>query len=156
LWGSFYYSPIKQLVLELKGRAGLGDSYGKSKTIPIYERFYAGGADTIRGYRERKVGPRDIPTSEPIGGDSTLIGNAEITFPIYEKVLKGAVFYDIGNVWERMQDFVVGGDYKQGAGVGVRVKTPIGPIKVDWGYPLNKNHDDKRNGEFYFSVSHGF
>jgi len=154
-WSNFYISPINKLVLELKGRAGLANEYGNTEKVPIYERFYAGGAETIRGYRERKVGPRDPSSNDPIGGEGLMIGNAELTFPIYEKLIKGAVFYDIGNVWGNIEDFAQGG-YKQGAGIGVRVKTPIGPIKVDWGYPLSENHDDDREGQFYFSVSHGF
>ena len=153
---SFYYSPIDKLVLELKARAGLADSYADTDKVPIYERFFAGGANTIRGYKERKVGPRDPSSSDPIGGEATLIGNAELTFPIYEKVIKAAVFYDVGNVWSEMEDFATGGGYKHGAGVGIRVKTPIGPVKLDWGYPLSTNHDEKKEGQFYFSMSHGF
>ena len=155
-YGSFYYSPFKSIVIEFRGRAGLAETYGGTDKVPIYERFYAGGANTIRGYKERKVGPRDPQSNDPIGGESMAIGNIELTFPIYEKVIKGAVFYDIGNVWEKVGDFAVGGNYKMGAGVGVRVKTPIGPLKLDWGYPLSDNHDDEQQGEFYFSVSHGF
>ncbi len=142
-------------MLELKARAGIADSYLNTDKVPIYARFYAGGANTIRGYRERKVGPRDSLSNDPIGGESTLIGNAEVSFPIYEKLIKGAVFYDVGNVWGEIQD-IGQGDFKQGAGVGIRVKTPIGPLRMDWGYPLDKNHNDKQEGQFYFSVSHGF
>jgi len=83
------------------------------------------------------------------------LGTAEITFPVYEKLIKGAVFFDTGNVWADFGDFFDGG-LKSGAGIGVRVKTPIGPLKLDWGYPLNDNHDDKKEGQFYFSVSHGW
>jgi len=157
---SFYWTPPwkpvhKKVVLEVRGRAGLGSGYGNTDSIPIYEKFYAGGANSIRGYKERKVGPRDPDSNDPIGGASTLIGNAEVTFPIYEKAIKAAFFYDVGNVWEGVKGFAQGG-YKQGVGLGVRVKTPIGPIKLDWGYPLNENHDDKREGQFYFSASHGW
>jgi outer membrane protein insertion porin family len=81
----------------------------------------------------------------------------EVTFPLYEKVLKGAVFMDAGNVWNDAGEFLIGGHYKAGAGIGVRVKTPLGPVRVDWGYPLIKNYeDDKGAGEFYFSMSRGF
>jgi len=153
--GSFYYSPLWKLVLELKARAGFADSYGNTDDVPIYERFFAGGANTIRGYRERKVGPRDPASNDPIGGESTLIGNAEMTFPIYEKYIKGAFFYDVGNVWAEIENFAQG-SYKHGIGVGLRLKTPIGPLKLDWGYPLSDNHDDEKRGEFYFSMSHGF
>ena len=151
----FYYSPIKNIVVELKGRAGVVDSYGDTDEVPIFERYYAGGANTIRGYQERKVGPRDPASNDPTGGEATLIGNIELNFPIYEKVIKGAVFYDVGSVWQRMEDFAQG-SYKQGTGVGLRVKTPIGPLKLDWGYPLSENHDDEKEGRFYFDVSHGF
>ena len=159
LSNKFYYSPPLQpfdkLVLEIKGRAGAVTEYANTDKVPIYERFYAGGANTIRGYRERRVGPRDTASNDPIGGEATLIGNMEITFPLYEKIIKGALFYDVGNVWAELADMGQGG-YKHGIGAGVRVKTPIGPLKLDWGYPLTDNQDDEKNGEFYFSVSHGF
>ncbi|MDP3791196.1 MAG: outer membrane protein assembly factor BamA [Candidatus Omnitrophota bacterium] len=155
---AFYHTFFEKFVLEFKGRAGWATSYGSSDEVPIYERFYAGGANTIRGYKERKVGPRDTGSDEPIGGDALLIGNAEITFPIYEKILKGAIFYDFGNVWADTKDFLVGGGYKSGAGIGIRVNTPVGPFRLDWGYPLVKNNtnDDSESGEFYFSISRGF
>lgn len=156
--GSYYYTFFEKVVLELKGRMGLEKPYGDSDSVPIYERFFAGGANTIRGYKERHVGPRDTEGSgDPIGGEAILIGNAELTFPLYEKLLKGAVFFDIGNVWKKSGDFLTGGDkYKSGVGVGVRVKTPLGPVKVDYGFPLVKNNDDSRTGEVYFSMSRGF
>ena len=153
---SFYHTFFEKFALEVKGRMGLESAYGDSDSVPIYERFFAGGINTIRGYKERRVGPRDPGSNEPIGGDSILLGNAELTFPLYENMLKGAVFYDIGNVWKRSGDFMGGGNFKAGAGVGVRVKTPLGPVRVDWGYPLNSNYDDERTGEFYFSMSRGF
>jgi outer membrane protein insertion porin family len=157
LSGAYYYTFFDKLVLEAKARAGLADSYGDTVDVPVYERFYAGGANTIRGYRERFVGPRDVGSGEPIGGDAILIGNIELTFPIYEKVLKAAVFYDIGNVWPKIGDFLDNASqFKSGAGIGVRVKTPLGPVKVDYGIPLSKNHEDKREGQFYFSMSRGF
>jgi outer membrane protein insertion porin family len=154
---AFYHTFFEKFVLELKGRAGWATAYGSSDAVPIYERFYAGGANTIRGYKERKVGPRDTGSDEPIGGNTLLVGNAEVTFPIYEKILKGAVFYDVGNVWASTEDFIVGGGYKSGVGVGIRVNTPVGPFRLDYGYPIVKNNkDDSKNGEFYFSISRGF
>ena len=153
---AFYHTFFEKVTLELKGRAGLASAYGSTKDVPIYERFFAGGANTIRGYKERRVGPRDEGNGEPVGGDAILIGNAEVTFPLYEKMLKGAVFFDIGNVWAKPSDSFASTDVKAGAGIGVRVKTPIGPVRVDWGYPLVSNYEDDRTGEFYFSMSRGF
>ncbi len=155
--GTYYHTFFNKIVLEAKARLGLADSYDGTDNVPVYERFYAGGANTIRGYKERSVGPRDSGSDEPIGGNAILIGNAELTFPVYEKVIKAAVFYDIGNVWPKLKDFAnEASQFKSGAGIGVRVKTPLGPVKVDYGYPLSKNHEDKREGQFYFSMSRGF
>ena len=149
-----YFSYFEKLVLELKLRIGTADDYGDTRTVPISERFFAGGANTIRGYGERMVGPPDSNAS-PVGGKSMLVFNAECTFPIIE-VIKGAVFYDAGNVWRDSYhvDFT---ELVNGVGVGVRVKTPIGPIKLDYGYGLNyRDWDDSKNGRFYFSMSRGF
>ncbi|MFA6321596.1 MAG: outer membrane protein assembly factor BamA [Candidatus Omnitrophota bacterium] len=159
--GAYYHTFFEKIVLEAKARAGFADSYSDTSNVPIYDRFYAGGANTIRGYKERSVGPRDNDngggTDDPIGGNAILIGNIEFTFPIYEKVIKGAVFYDVGNVWARIDDFLDNASqFKSGTGVGVRVKTPLGPVRVDYGIPLSKNHDDKKEGQFYFSMSRGF
>jgi len=156
LSAAWYHTFIEKFLLELKGRAGWVSPYGSSDTVPIYERFFAGGQNTIRGYRERRVGPRDPGNNDPVGGESILVGNAEVTFPLFEKVLKGAVFYDVGNVWEKAGDMLDGSKLKSGVGVGLRINTPIGPVRVDYGYPLVSNYDDSKDGEFYFSMSRGF
>ncbi len=154
-----YYVPIKirstGTVLELRGRAGVVKAYGDSERVPIFERFFAGGARTIRGYNERKVGPLDPLTADPIGGEAMLIGNIEYTVPIIE-IVKLAAFFDIGNVWAKTSDFATGG-YKSGTGLGLRIKTPIGPVNLDYAYPLNDEPgEETRSGKFYFSVSRGF
>lgn len=154
---SQYISPGEEsrfvdLVLELKLRAGIVNDWD-NKGVPIYERFYAGGEGTIRGYEYRKVGPRIY--GEPIGGKSMLIGNIELTFPLVKKVIKGAVFYDIGNVWAKSNDFNLS-YLKKGAGVGIRLNTPIGPLKLDYGYGFDPDPGEKKQGHFYFSMSRGF
>jgi len=151
---SVYFSHWEKNVLELKFRAGAVDDFDESDRVPIYERFFAGGANTIRGYRERRVGPRDPSSKDPIGGKSMMIANVEYTFPIV-KVLKGAVFCDVGNVWPTVSQFG-SGDLKSGAGLGVRVKTPIGPVRLDYGYPLDADPDEEEKGRFHFTMSRGF
>jgi len=151
-----YNIPLKfDSVLELRLRIGMVDAYGDSERVPIFERFFAGGGDTIRGYNEKKVGPLDATTEDPIGGESTVVGNVEYTVPLIE-FIKFAAFFDIGNAWERVEDFG-SGELKSGAGVGLRVKTPIGPVNLDYGYPLSEEQgEEERSGKFYFSVSRGF
>lgn len=153
---SKYFGFLRSSTLELRLRAGIIDPYANSKEVPIYERFYAGGAYTIRGYNERKVGPIDPSSKDPIGGESMLVANIEYLYPIIN-VLKAALFYDVGNVWPGAEDFASGG-YKSGVGFGVRLKTPIGPVRLDYGWPLNKEPGElaKGRGRFHFSLSHGF
>ncbi len=149
-----YLSPSsKKLVLDMGLRFGIVNSFSNSE-IPIYERFYAGGGGTLRGYRERRAGPKDPSSGDPVGGKVMLLSSAETTFPIV-KVLKGAVFYDTGFVWNKLKDIDLG-DLVSGVGVGFRVKTPIGPVKLDYGYPLDDLPGEEKKGRFYFSMSHGF
>ena len=82
-------------------------------------------------------------------------GKIKYTIPLIDFV-KLAAFFDVGNVWAKTEDFA-SGDLKSGTGVGMRVKTPIGPINLDYGYPLNDEPGQGgRSGKFYFSVSRGF
>jgi len=153
---SHYFPLPRGSTLEFRARAGMGESYSNSERIPIYERFFAGGAYTVRGYEERKVGPIDPISKDPLGGESMLIGNIEYTYPLLS-FLKLAAFYDTGNVWSKMSDIGSGG-FKSSFGLGARIKTPIGPIMLDYGIPLNKEpgEDQKSSGRFHFSASHGF
>lgn len=153
--GSYDFPLAGGSVLEYRLRAGVVDSYGDSSYVPIYERFFAGGAYTIRGYNERKVGPLDPDSNDPIGGDSMLISNIEYIIPVVD-FIKVAAFFDSGNVWPKIGDFGDGG-FKSGTGLGLRVKTPIGPINLDYGYPLNDEPgEETRSGKFYFSISRSF
>jgi len=157
LSAAYYYSIIPNVVLELSAVGGMAEPYSDTKKIPIYERFFVGGAETIRGYSERSVGPRDANDRDiRVGGNSMLVGNAEVTFPLYKKLIKGAVFFDVGSAMKDAGDIFDTNEYKSGTGVGVRVKTPIGPLQLDYGFPLNDNEGDKKEGHFYFSMSHGF
>ena len=152
-----YYVPLKyNSVVEFSGRAGMVDSYGSTQKVPIFERYFAGGAQSIRGYSERSIGPVDTNTQDAIGGESILLGSMEYTIPLVE-VIKLATFFDAGNVWAKTTDFGKNKIY-MGYGLGFRVKTPIGPMKLDYGIPLDKEpgEDTKRSGKFYFSVSRGF
>ncbi len=152
-----HYMPLwRGSTLEFRGRMGLSDPFGNSEWVPIYERFFAGGSNTVRGYRERKVGPVDPITGDPLGGEALLVGNLEYTYPV-ASFLKLAAFYDVGNVWAKQSDFA-SGNYKAGIGLGVRIKTPIGPLMLDYGFPMDTEpgSEDRGDGRLHFSMSHGF
>lgn len=154
--GAKYYNiePIDS-VFEMKGRVGISDEYGDTLKVPIFERFYAGGANTIRGYEERRIGPRDTGTSDPIGGEAYWVVNGELTFPLVEGIIKGAAFYDVGAVDAQLDSFG-SAEIFQGIGLGVRLKTPIGPVRVDMGYPLDEVEGEDKKLQFYFNMSRGF
>jgi outer membrane protein insertion porin family len=153
---SHFFPMFRGSTLEARGRLGLTKPYGDSERVPIYERFFAGGAYTIRGYHERKLGPIDSSSKDPLGGEALLIGNLEYLYPAFS-FLKLVAFYDVGDVWEKVSGLGKGG-LKSGVGFGVRIKTPIGPIMLDYGIPLNKEpgNDSIGSGKFHFSMSHGF
>jgi len=163
---SHYFPMPRGAVLEVRGRLGLAEPYSSTSNIPIYERFFAGGAYTIRGYEERKVGPVDPLSKDPLGGASLAVGNIEYTYPLFS-FLKVAAFYDVGNVWEKIGDIfsnknangvINSGGFKSGFGLGLRINTPVGPIMLDYGIPMNKEsgEDTIKSGRIHFSASHGF
>jgi outer membrane protein insertion porin family len=158
--GASHYLPhAKRFVLESSARAGVVKAYGDGTEVPIFERFFGGGTGTIRGFRERHVGPRDPSSNDPIGGESTFVGTIEEVMTIVKDergrpILKGSVFYDVGDVWRRASEFAE--SFKSGTGVGMRVTTPIGPVRLDVGFPISKIEGEEREVRFHFNVSRGF
>ena len=153
---SFYTPAINKSVIELRLRGGIAAEFSDTNKIPIYERFFAGGASTVRGYRERKVGPIDKTTEDPLGGDKMLIGNIEYTYPLAD-FLKAATFFDIGKVWGNESANVEESGFMSSIGLGFRVNTPIGPVSVDYGWPLSKEvGEEGKEGRFHFNVSRAF
>lgn len=152
---SLYFPLVNKSVIELRFSAGVSDPFDNTDEVPIYERFFAGGASTIRGYQERKIGPIDAATDDPIGGEAIFVNNIEYTYPLTD-FFKLATFFDSGNVWRRNSDFFSDRLFKS-IGLGFRVKTPIGPINIDYGWPLDlEPGEEKKEGRFHFSVSREF
>ncbi len=146
-------------VFEIRGRAGFVDSYGNSDRVPLFDRFFLGGINSLRGYRYREVGPRE-PTFdgdfEPVGGNTYWYGSAEYRIPIV-KQLKFAVFYDIGMVYPNAFDFTpgVGNEfYNDNWGVGILLDLPIGPLRLDYGIPIHSDRENRSSGRFQFSAGY--
>ncbi|MCB9555973.1 MAG: outer membrane protein assembly factor BamA [Deltaproteobacteria bacterium] len=120
--------------------------------VPIFERFFVGGILDVRGFRPRSLGPRKPALSElnpnaevfafNKGGDKQLLFNAEIEFPIFEKVgIRGVVFTDAGNAFDDNENLSIAG-LRHSAGFGFRWFSPIGPLRFEWGLPLAPNADE--------------
>jgi outer membrane protein insertion porin family len=145
---SAWFFPIKNTTFMLRGRFGYAAGIW-GENLPLYERFYVGGIYTIRGLDWGDAGPKDEETGDPIGGTSELIFNVEYIFPIVtEMKLKGVVFLDIGNSYESFDNF---GKFRYTTGAGIRWISPMGPIRVEWGYNLNRKSGEKASRlEFTF------
>ena len=147
---SAWYFPLSSTTFMLRGRFGYAAGiFGKE--LPLYERFYVGGIYTVRGLGFGEAGPRDEKTGDAIGGTGELIFNAEYIFPIISDVrLKGVVFFDAGNSYESFKKL---GSLRYTTGAGVRWISPMGPIRIEWGYNIAKKLGEKSSRfEFAFGT----
>jgi outer membrane protein insertion porin family len=132
---SYYRGLPASLLFALGMRLGVAVPYGGDKEIPISERYYAGGASSLRGFETDLAGPLDPVTDKPVGGNALLIGNVELRFP-FLRIAKIAGFYDVGNVFKTFRGINTN-DMSHTLGIGLRVRTPLGPVRVDYGFNLN-------------------
>jgi outer membrane protein insertion porin family len=139
-------------VLSLGASSGWVEPHSNSHEVPIFERFFTGGASSVRGFRYRTISPKD--GFEPVGGRFLLQGTVEYHFPITsDDTVRGAIFADRGTV-EAKFDGDVFDEFRSSAGMGFRIKVPISPVplRFDWGFPLEKEHEDERD-LFSFQLS---
>ncbi len=127
-------------------------SGSEALALPIDERFFSGGATTVRSFAERELGPHDLK-GNPIGGEFFTVFNVEYTFPIYGELL-GAVFFDAGNLLPSAGSPSVD-DMRYAIGAGLRYNLPIGPIRLDYGVNPDP-HFDEASGAFHFSFGFAF
>ncbi len=180
------YFPLPwDMILLTKGSVGVMNPWGSgtkgtiNNAPPIFDELYLGGANDMRGFAFREVGPKDF-FGNPIGGSTSVYGTAEITFPIIPR-LRGAFFSDWGFVNAGTFDFnptqvttgvpkttasgyslnnyslsSTSGGLNGDVGIGARIELPIGPIRIDWGYPVMSDQWNKSNGQFNFNVGYTF
>ncbi len=150
LEGSQYFHLPWDTILLINGEIATVSHYSSGSGVPIYERLYLGGSNNLRGFPFREVGPQD-QNGEPIGGQSMARTTIEWTFPIIEKA-RGAVFYDTGFV--NTSSWAFGFNHiASDIGVGIRLDLPIGPLRLDYGYPIQR---DGYNGGGHFNFNVGY
>jgi outer membrane protein insertion porin family len=147
-----YFAIGWETVLAMRAKIGLADAIGDDDNLPIYERFYAGGEKSVRGYARHRLGPLSS-TDRPLGGLSLFEGSVELRRPIW-KQLGGALFVDFGNVSLKAFDPPVT-DVKFAAGFGVTYKTPIGPLRLDIAFPFDPPASDA-SWQLHFSIGQFF
>jgi len=159
-----YYKLTRNVVLARQTQLGVIAPFSPpaglspQQSIPLPERFFSGGADSLRAFPYNQAGPRDTgeaimrggassqPTGFPLGGNALFVNNVELRFPFIGDNIQGVLFHDMGNVYsslgnlsfrfhqKNVQDF----DYAVHAvGVGIRYRTPVGPIRGDIAYSIN-------------------
>lgn len=156
----FYRTPsLGTFVFSLGGTLGLGYGYGDRRELPLFERYFPGGINSVRGFRILSLGPQNVVQNsygkiisrDPIGGSEQLIFNTEVIFPIAESLgLKGVAFFDAGNAFTVSQgiDFP---EMRLAVGGGVRWLSPVGPLRIEIGFPINKQvGDDTQTVMFSF------
>ena len=138
-------------LLELGAATGVAESFNGDIDVPLFDRFFLGGLETLRGYDYRDVGPKDR-FGEPLGGDTYWFGTAEYSIPVIERV-RFAAFYDIGMVYSEPYtwDF---NQYADNWGLGVRLLLPIGPLRLDYGIPIHNSTGKTGSGKFQFSAGY--
>ncbi|MGQ9920322.1 MAG: outer membrane protein assembly factor BamA [Desulfobacca sp.] len=149
----WYFPLFWDTVGVLHGRIGYmtRNSWG---ALPAFERFYLGGIDTIRGYKYAEISPRDPVTGERIGGDKFQFVNVEWRYPIYKKAgLMGVIFLDSGDVYGSGRSYF--SSMRTSVGTGIRWFSPLGPLRLEWGYNLNPKSWDRRSA-FDFSIGGQF
>jgi outer membrane protein insertion porin family len=152
-----YYHPVwRGVVARAKLTLGLIRDWDASHPVPISEKFYVGGINSVRGYRYLSIAPREkvgastapdsITRELVVGGDKQAIVNLELEFPLFaEAGIRGVVFSDLGNAFPRGQysDPAVSFSLYKSIGFGLRWFSPIGPLRFEWGFPLNRRTDPK-------------
>ncbi len=172
----------KETVLAVRIRCGYADAFGSSKDlgVPIENRYFVGGGNSVRGYPEASLGPVEDPVNAPstflggtnIGGRVLLLTNVEWRFPLINRRpfrFDGAFFLDGGNVWSGLgslkfenfrltakKDEVIQQDYRYSFGFGLRYNTPVGPIRLDYGIPIKDEPGMDYSGRFHISLGHIF
>ena len=153
------YTPIgKNIVFARQTQIGIikqfnaNTSLSSGDYIPLPERFFGGGPSSMRGFGYNEAGPRDIGTPTagatgfPLGGNALFFNTFELRFPLLGQNIGGVLFEDMGNIYQNFSDISLGYHQKnnqnfnyavQAPGFGIRYKTPLGPIRLDFSYALN-------------------
>lgn len=147
---STIYLPLFwKLVYSLHGEFGQVQGFS-DREVPIYERFFLGGINTVRGFQARSIGPKD-ENDDPVGGHKKVFFNNEITFPISEEQrLMGVLFFDAGQAFGKDESIDLG-TLRTSVGAGIRWFSPIGPFRIEWGYILDPEPGEQRS-DWQFSI----
>ncbi|MEO5760919.1 MAG: BamA/TamA family outer membrane protein [Vicinamibacteria bacterium] len=145
------------VVLAGSARFGLARAFGRSLDVPLPERFFAGGASLLRAFRNDEVGPVRFTTNDafiPDGGNALVAAQFEVRFDV-ARAWGVQIFAETGNVFAHVADLRFG-QLREVAGFGVRYRSPFGPLRLDWGFKLDKRPEEKRGNQIHLGVGYAF
>lgn len=144
----WYHLLHPRVIAHLRGNILAGDSFGDTASLPLQERYYLGGANTIRGFRNFTVSPADPLGAQVLtGGNKAYYLQNELLFPLMEQMrMRGVAFFDFGTTLDERQQF---GDLftsrpRLGAGLGIRFHSPVGAIRLEWAYNLDPRYGERQ------------
>ncbi len=158
---AWYFPLFWKTVFLAQGRWGYIDEKPGEK-LPVYQKFRIGGINTVRGFEEYSLSPRDPNTGDPIGGNQMVIFNIEYRFPLLEEQgIVGLVFFDAGNVFTDDPNAVTVSGLRMGAGGGIRWYSPVGPIRLEYGFNLDPQPGtavipSEKTAQWYFTMGGAF
>ena len=146
---SWWFPLFWDFVGFLHGKTG----YIDGDNIPIYQRFYLGGINSIRSFSSADVSPRDPTTGDRIGGDKMVLFNAELLIPLVKSQgIRGVIFFDAGNSYLKKESITLD-SLKLAIGGGIRWYSPMGPLRLEWGYnPKPEEGEDRSKWQFSMGV----
>jgi outer membrane protein insertion porin family len=152
-YSTAYYHPIyRQFILYARGQIGYGNGYGNTGELPFFKNFYAGGIDSVRGYEDNTLGPRDSNLN-PLGGNVLATGTLALIFPNpFPDQLRTSLFVDAGNVFHNHMNF---NGMKSAGGINFEWLSPIGAVRFSFAKDLNASRFDEPR-LFQFSVGTSF
>jgi outer membrane protein insertion porin family len=154
LLGQWYYPITRDYTFAIGGDVARGWALG-GQIYPIFKNYYAGGIGSVRGFEGNSLGARDIDDN-PVGGRSRFVVSTEVLFPVpgsgADRTLRMFTFLDAGNVFT---DTIRLGELRASAGFGINWLSPLGPLKLSFGYPLRREPEDRMQ-RFQFQIGTGF
>ena len=150
-----WYFPLLEsshgdIVIADRTNFGYGESFNDNP-FPLYRRFFPGGINSVRGYQNRSLGPVDL-NGQVYGGNKQLVNNLELIFPLINSAgFRGVFFYDFGQAYDDNRPISLD-ELRQAWGYGIRWASPMGPIRVEFGYPIDKQPGDSMQTMFSFGA----
>ncbi|MCF7854722.1 MAG: outer membrane protein assembly factor BamA [Candidatus Pacebacteria bacterium] len=152
--GTKYFPVIERGVLKVRGELGVVDEMGGGDPVAIFDRYFAGGSSSFRGFDRREISPVDV-NGDSVGGQSIFLGSAEFIYQVVETVY-ASVFSDFGNVWRDAYDWQPD-EINVSVGLGLQLDLPIGPIRLDYGWPIVVEDDElDTGGRLHFKLGYYF